>query len=88
MRIDFSEPEDDRGGEDQEHKGKCSEKGRLYKSARYVVRETFSNLSNDMMASEEKSTPLLQVLIYLTTDIIKDSYQHLGGKMGDFPDLK
>ena len=32
--------------------------------------------------------PLLQVLLYLSTDIIKDSYQHLGGKMGELPDLK
>ena len=28
------------GGEDQEHKGKCSEKGRPYESARDVVRKT------------------------------------------------
>ena len=40
------------------------------------------------MASEDPSTPLLQVLLYLSTDIIKDSYQHLGGKMGEFPDMK
>ena len=33
-------------------------------------------------------TPLLQVLLSLLTNIIKDSYQHLGGKMGEFPDLK
>ena len=43
-----------------------------------------ANLPNDMMASEDPSTPLLlQVLLSLSTDIIKDSYQHLGGKMGD-----
>ena len=47
-----------------------------------------ANLPNDIMASEENSTPLLQVLIYLSTDIIKDSYQNLGGKMGEFPDMK
>ena len=47
-----------------------------------------ANLRNDMMDSEEKSTPLLQVLLSLSTDIIKDSYQHLGGKMGELPDLK
>ena len=33
-------------------------------------------------------TPLLQVLLSLTTDIIKDLYQNLGGKMGELPDLK
>ena len=46
-----------------------------------------ANLPNDMMASEDNSTPLLQVLISLSTDIAKDSYQHLGGKMGEFPNL-
>ena len=47
-----------------------------------------ANLPNDMMASGDPSTPLLQVLLYLSTDITKDSYQHLGGKMGELPDLK
>ena len=47
-----------------------------------------ANLTNDMMASEDPSTPLLQVLLSLSTDIINDSYQHLGGKMGELPDLK
>ena len=40
------------------------------------------------MASEDPSTPLLQVLLSLSTDTIKDSYPHLGGKMGELPDLK
>ena len=47
-----------------------------------------ANLPNDMMVSEENSTPLLQVLLYFSTDIIKDSYQHIGRKMGELPDLK
>ena len=47
------------------------------------------NLPNNMMDSEDPSTPLLlQVLLSLPTDIIKNSYQHLGGKMGELPDLK
>ena len=46
-------------------------------SARLVA-----NLPNYMMASEYPSTPLLQFLLSLSTDIIKDSYQHLGGNMG------
>ena len=33
-------------------------------------------------------TPLLQVLLSLTTDIIKDLYQNIGRKMGEFLDLK
>ena len=48
-----------------------------------------ANLPYDMMASEDPSTPLLlQVLLSLSTGIIKDSYQHLGGKMGELPDPK
>ena len=48
-----------------------------------------ANLPNDMMASEDPSIPLLlQVLLSLSTDIIKDSYQHIGGNMGELPDLK
>ena len=47
-----------------------------------------ANLPNDMMDSEDLSTPLLQVLLSLSTDIIKDSYQHLGGKMGELNDQK
>ena len=47
-----------------------------------------ANLPNDIMASEDPSTPLLQVLLSHSTDIIKDSYHHLGGKMGELPDLK
>ena len=48
-----------------------------------------ANFPNDMVDYEDPSTPLLlQILLSLSTDIIKDFYQHLGGKMGDFPDLK
>ena len=46
-----------------------------------------TNIPNDMMVSEDNSTPLLQVLISLSTDIIKDSYHHIGGNMGELPDL-
>ena len=48
----------------------------------------FDNLPNDFMASEDPYTPLLQVLLSLSTDIIKDSYQHLGPNMGELPDIK
>ena len=47
-----------------------------------------TNLPNDMVASEDPSTPFLQVLLSLSTGIIKDSYQNLGGNMGELPDLK
>ena len=47
-----------------------------------------ANLPNDMMTSEDPSTPLLQALLSLSTAIIKDSYQNLGGKMGELSDLK
>ena len=46
------------------------------------------NLPNDIMASEDPSTPLFQVLLSLSTEIIKDFYQHLGGKIGELPYLK
>ena len=49
----------------------------------------FANLPNNMMDSEDPSYPLLlQVLLSLSTDIINESYQHLGRKMGEFSDLK
>ena len=48
-----------------------------------------ANLPNYIMAAEDPSTPiLLQFLLSLSTDIIKDSYQHIGRKMGELPDLK
>ena len=47
-----------------------------------------ANLPNDIMDSDDTSTPLLQVIFSLSTDIIKDSYQHLGGRMGELPDQK
>ena len=48
-----------------------------------------ANLPNAMMDSEDPSTPLLiQVLPYLSTNIIKDSYYNLGGKMGELPAMK
>ena len=47
-----------------------------------------ANLPNDTMYSEYPSTPLLQVLLCLSTNIIKDSYQHLGGNMGNLPNQK
>ena len=48
-----------------------------------------TNLPNDMMASENPSNPLLlQFLLPPSTNIIKESYHHLGGEMGELPDLK
>ena len=41
-----------------------------------------------MMASEDNPNPLLQVLLSLSTEIIKDYYKNLGGKMGEFTDMK
>ena len=77
----------------EEEKIKNTKVNALERAARMNLRTTsfaklVANLPNDIMASEDPSTPLLQVLISLSTDIIKDSYQHLGGKMGEFPDLK
>ena len=49
----------------------------------------FYNLPNDMMDSDDPSTTLLlQVILYLSTNTIKDSYHNILGNMGEFPDLK
>ena len=77
----------------EEEKIKNSKVNALKRAARINLRaapfaKLVANLPNDMMASEDPSTPLLQVLLSLSTDIIKDSYQNLGGKMGELPDLK
>ena len=51
--------------------------------------ELVTNLPNGMMSSEYPSTPcLLQVIPSISTIIIKDSYQHLGGSMGECTDQK
>ena len=77
----------------EEDKIKNSKVNALKRAACMNLRATsfaklVANLPNDIMASEDLSTPLLQVLLSLSTDIIKDSYQHLGGKMGELPELR
>ena len=77
----------------EEEKIKNSKVNALKRAARINLRATsfaklLSNLPNDIMASEDPSTPLRQVLLSLSTDIIKNSYQHLGRKMDEFPDFK
>ena len=53
-----------------------------------VFAKLVANFPNDIMDSEDNSTPLLQVIISLSTNTIKDSYHNLGGKMGDLTDPK
>ena len=53
-----------------------------------LVTKLVANLPNDMMDYEENSTPLLQVLLSLSTDIIKIFYKHLCERMGELPDMK
>ena len=77
----------------EEEKINNSKVNALKRAARINLRTTsfallLANLPNYIMASEDPSTPLLQVLLSLSTDIIKDSYQNLGGNMGELPDLK
>ena len=77
----------------EEEKIKNSKVNSLKRATRMNMRATsfaklVTNLPNYIMASEDPATPLLQVLLSLLTYIIKDSYQHLGGNMGEFPDLK
>ena len=76
----------------EEEKIKNSKVNALKRAAHMNLRATLfaklvANLPNDRMVSDDPSTPLLQVLLSLSTEIIKDSYKHLGGKMGEFPDL-
>ena len=52
-----------------------------------LVEET-TNLKNDMMDSEYPSTPFYQLLLSLSTNVIKDSYFHIGGNMDQLPDHK
>ena len=66
----------------EEEKTKNSKVNALKRSACINQRATLSsklvaNLPNDMMASEDPSIPILQVLLSLSTDIIKDSYKHI-----------
>ena len=88
VQNDCWEQEDERGKEDQELKGKCSEKGCPYEYVCDVICETCRQPPKWHDGFWGKLPSLLQVLISLSTDIIKESYQHLGGKMGEFPDLK
>ena len=48
--------------------------------------EETTKLPNDMMAYEYPSTTLIQLLLSLSINIVKDSYQHLGGNIGQLPD--
>ena len=77
----------------EEEKIKNSKVNALKRAARINLHATsfanlLANLPNDIVDSEDTFTTLLQVLLSLSTDIIKDSYQHLGGRMGELPDLK
>ena len=77
----------------EEEKIKNKKVNALKRAARMNLRATlfaklFANLPNDMMDSDDPSTPLLQVLLSISTDIIKDAYKHLGKKMGELPDMK
>ena len=77
----------------EEEKIKTTKVNALKRAARMNLRATsftklVANLPNDTMASEDPSTPLLQVLLSLSNEIIKDYYQNLGRKMGELSDLK
>ena len=77
----------------EEEKIKNTKVNALKRAARMNQRATtfaklVTKLPNETMATEDPSTPLLQVLLSLSTDIIEDSYQNLSGNMGELPDLK
>ena len=78
----------------EEEKIKNTKVNAMKRSARMNQRanpfpKLVANLPNDMMSSEEPSPPLLlQVLLSLSTDIIKDFYHRIGRNMGELLDLK
>ena len=77
----------------EEDKIKNTKVNALKRAARMNLRATsftklVANLPNEKMDSEDPSTPVLQVLLSVSTEIIKESYQHLGGKMGELLDPK
>ena len=76
----------------EEQKIKNTKVNALKSSARMNLHATLfaklvANLLNYMVASGDPSTPLLQVLLSLSTDITNYSYQHIGGKMDEFLDM-
>ena len=77
----------------EEEKIKNTKVNALKRAVRINLRATscaklVANLTNDMMSSEDNYTLLLQVIISLSTYIVKDSYQNLGRNMGGLSDLK
>ena len=77
----------------EEEKIKNSKVNSLKRASRMNLRapsfaKLVSTLPNDIMASEDPSTPLLHVFLSLSTETIKESYQHLVRKMCELPDLK
>ena len=45
-----------------------------------------SNLTSETKTSEDPMYTLIQVILSLSTDTIKDNFYHLGGKIGEFSD--
>ena len=45
--------------------------------------ESTLKLTRDRKASYDPINPLIQVLLYLSTDTIKDNFYHLGGEIGE-----
>ena len=46
--------------------------------------EAIENISISINNSEDPRNPLLEVLLYLSIDTIKDAFYHPGGKIGEF----
>ena len=56
------------------------------KSSSAKLLEATAELHRDMNISEDLRNPLLQVLLSLSTNTIKDTFYHLDGKIGEFSD--
>ena len=80
----------------EEEKKITSKVNALKKSARITKRggsfvelsEATAELHRDTKTSESPSDPLLQVLLFLSTDTIKDYFYHIGGNIGEFSEKK
>ena len=91
MSHDCSEPEDAIGREENNIKSESAKKSsRVTKSESSFAEllEEISELHRDMKTSEEPINPLLQELLSLSTNTIKDTFYRLGGKISEFSDHK
>ena len=81
----------------QEEEKKIASKVNAFKKASLVTKHGRSfaklltstfNLLRDTKTSEDPSNPLLQFLLYLSTDTIKEDFYHIGGNISELSNQK